>query len=231
MARRTKEESLETRRAIIDAARDVFFEHGVTSTSLEQIAAAAGVTRGAIYWHFADKVALFYAMRDEVKIPLVDRSDEALAHAGDLDPLQRIECFLRVILDQIFKDEATRKTFQIMTFKCEYVGEFARDLSLSTKMHCDLHGKLGAIYRAARRQGILRESVTPTSAASDTLIFVSGLIRLFAVDGDGALIRRDAERLVSDHVSGKRAGPAPARPRAKKRPQSIRSDVKKVSIA
>ncbi len=79
MVRRTKEESLETRRAIIDAARDVFVAHGVTQTSLEQIAEAAGVTRGAIYWHFADKAELFYAMRDQVKIPLIDRSDVALA--------------------------------------------------------------------------------------------------------------------------------------------------------
>jgi TetR/AcrR family acrAB operon transcriptional repressor len=227
MARRTKEQSQETRRAIIDAARDVFFEHGVARTSLEQIAAAAGVTRGAIYFHFVDKAALFYAMRDEVKIPLVDRSDEALAPSEGLDPLQRIERFLHVILDQVFKDEVTRKTFQILTFKCEYVGEFARDLEMTSSMHCDLRDKLGAIYRAARRQGILRAEVAPLCAASDTLIFVSGLIKIFAVDYDGTLVRKHAERLVADHVSAKRKDRSPQATRA----QSSRSDVKKVSTA
>src|SRR4051812_23523215 len=168
MARRTKEESLETRRAIIDAAREVFYENGVSRTSLEQIAAAAGVTRGAIYWHFADKAALFYAMRDEVKIPLVDRSDLALAATADrLDPLERIERFLHVVLEQIAKDEVTRKTFQIMTFKCEYVGEFARDLESSSVMHVELRDKLAKLYREAQRLGILRAGIAPMCAASD----------------------------------------------------------------
>jgi len=216
MARRTKKESLETRRAIIDAARDVFFRNGVTSTSLEQIAAEAGVTRGAIYWHFADKAELFYAMRDEVKIPLVDRSDLALSADGRrLDPLQRIGCFLRVVVDQIAKDEATCKTFQIMAFKCEYVGEFARDLETTSAMHVELRGKLAKLYRAARRSGILRPDIAPLCAASDTLIFVSGLIKIWAVDESGALVRKHAEQLVIDHVESKRASSAatPSAPR------------------
>ncbi len=205
MVRRTKEESLETRRAIIDAAREVFFRNGVSRTSLEQIATAAGVTRGAIYWHFADKVALFYAMRDLVKIPLVDRSDIALAAGGpDLDPLQRIGNFLCVILDQVTNDEATRKTFQIMSFKCEYVGEFARDLDVTAAMHVELRDKLATLYREARRLGLLRAGIAPLCAASDTLIFLSGMIKIWAVDETGTLVRKQAKRLVSDHVESKR---------------------------
>ncbi|MEO8938077.1 MAG: TetR family transcriptional regulator [Burkholderiaceae bacterium] len=218
MVRRTKEESLETRRAIIAAAREVFYTHGVTRTSLEQIAVAAGVTRGAIYWHFADKAELFYAMRDEVKVPLADRSDVALA-AGetDLDPLQRVERFLEVILEQMTGDEATRKTFEIMTFKCEYVGEFARDLDAACRMHTEMRDKLAKLYREAQLRGILRTGVTPLCAASDTLIFVSGLIKIWIVDEDGSLVRKHARRLVVDHVEGKRAVPAAANPTANKR--------------
>lgn len=206
MVRRTKEESLETRRAIIAAAREVFYVHGVTRTSLEQIALAAGVTRGAIYWHFADKAELFYAMRDEVQIPLIDRSDLALeAGTSGLDPLQRIERFLLVILEQITGDEATRKTFQILTFKCEYVGEFARDLDVASAMHLELRDKLAKLYREAQRLGLLRTGVTPLCAASDTLIFVSGLIKIWVVDESGMLVRKRAKRLLLHHVEGKRA--------------------------
>jgi TetR/AcrR family acrAB operon transcriptional repressor len=205
MVRRTKKDSQETRRAIIAAARDVFFTNGVTSTTLEQIAVAAGVTRGAIYWHFADKAELFYAMRDEVKVPLADRSDHALEASSELDPLQRIERFLSVILDQISKDESTRKTFQILTFKCEYVGDFARDLDCASGMHLDLRDKLAKLYREAKRRGLLRAGVTPMCAASDTLIFVSGLIKIWVVDESGSLVRKHAKRLVIDHVEGKRA--------------------------
>jgi TetR/AcrR family acrAB operon transcriptional repressor len=55
MARATKEEALETRNRIIDAAEEVMFARGVAQTSLADVADAAGVTRGAIYWHFKNK--------------------------------------------------------------------------------------------------------------------------------------------------------------------------------
>lgn len=216
MVRRTKEESLETRASIIAAARDVFLTNGVTRTSLEQIAVAAGVTRGAIYWHFADKAELFFAMRDAVKLPLIDRSDLALeAGTEGLDPLQRLVRFLEVLVDQI-NDGPTLTTFEIMTFKCEYVGEFARDLDCASVMHHELRDKLAKLYREAQRAGLLRAGVTPLRAASDTLIFVSGLIRVWLIDDNGTLVRNDARRLVVDHVEGKRAADAAPVKRARR---------------
>ena len=52
MARRTKAEAQATRNALIDAAERLFDSQGVSRTSLQDIAQAAGATRGAIYWHF-----------------------------------------------------------------------------------------------------------------------------------------------------------------------------------
>ena len=57
--RRTKAEAEETRQAILAAAERVFFKKGVANSSLDEVAAAAGVTRGAIYWHFSSKTDLF----------------------------------------------------------------------------------------------------------------------------------------------------------------------------
>ena len=57
MARRTKEEALATRHALLDAAERVFGRRGVARTSLVEIAEEAGVTRGAVYWHFKDKAS------------------------------------------------------------------------------------------------------------------------------------------------------------------------------
>ena len=54
MARKTKEEALETRNAILDATVRVFAAKGAANVSLADIAREAGVTRGAIYWHFAN---------------------------------------------------------------------------------------------------------------------------------------------------------------------------------
>jgi len=85
--RRTKRESERTRQGILAAARKVFARQGVTRTTFEEIAAAAGVTRGAIYWHFADKTEIFFAMREQVAVPMIDLIDLALLRADGRDPL------------------------------------------------------------------------------------------------------------------------------------------------
>lgn len=51
-----------TRQAILDAAEDAFYALGFSGTTLEEIARRAGVTRGAIYWHFNDKTEVFQAI-------------------------------------------------------------------------------------------------------------------------------------------------------------------------
>ena len=56
--RRTKEEAENTRTAILTAAELLFLKKGVSHTSLEQIARQAGVTRGAVYWHFQNKAQI-----------------------------------------------------------------------------------------------------------------------------------------------------------------------------
>ncbi|TMH83460.1 MAG: TetR family transcriptional regulator [Betaproteobacteria bacterium] len=128
--RRTKRESERTRQGILRAARKVFARQGVIRTTLEEIAAAAGVTRGAIYWHFADKNALFFAMREQVAVPMIDRIDVALLRADGSDSVAGIERFLLDILEALESDASARQTFQIMGFKCEYVGELERELAL-----------------------------------------------------------------------------------------------------
>ena len=57
--RRTKSEAGKTRRRILDAALVLFDEKGYVATSLSDIAASAGITRGAVYWHFKNKADIF----------------------------------------------------------------------------------------------------------------------------------------------------------------------------
>jgi len=47
---------------LINAAMDLFASYGYRGTSLARIARAAGVTKGALYWHFADKEEFFLAV-------------------------------------------------------------------------------------------------------------------------------------------------------------------------
>src|SRR5207244_1554186 len=134
-------------------------------TSLEQIAGAAGVTRGAIYWHFSNKTELFYAMREQIALPCLDRVDPALLRADPADPLAGVECLLRGLIDRVEADLATRQTFEIMTFKCEYVGELRRELKLQMTRNRELISKLTEAYRRAARAKQLRAGLRPEFAA------------------------------------------------------------------
>jgi TetR/AcrR family acrAB operon transcriptional repressor len=196
--RRTKEESEQTRRQIISAARRTFARQGVTRTTLEDVARAAGVTRGAIYWHFADKTDLFFAMREQVLLPTIDTG--YASSAGDsADPLGSAERFLRGVIASL-DDAAARETFRIMTFKCEYVGELGRELDRQRTRCSELTGKLAQVYQRARRAGQLRPGLTPRLAASATCGFLIGLVRMWLMDGAGGPVRRAADKIIRSHI-------------------------------
>ena len=88
-SRRTQaERSAETREALIAAARLLFAVHGYADVSLETIVRTAGVTRGALYHHFADKTELFAAVFERVEGEVAARMGEAIAAAGQTDPVE-----------------------------------------------------------------------------------------------------------------------------------------------
>ncbi|MCK5715106.1 MAG: TetR family transcriptional regulator, partial [Nitrosomonadaceae bacterium] len=125
MVRKTKEDAELTRQGIIHAAREVFLVRGVSRTTMEHIATQAGVTRGAIYWHFNNKTDLFQAMREQVFLPLIDRMDDTLLVEDSENPIARIENFLCKTIQMLNENTETRKMYEIMMIKCEYVGEFS----------------------------------------------------------------------------------------------------------
>ena len=198
--RRSKEDSLKTRRSIVLAARRVFARRGVSQTSIEQVARAAGVTRGAVYGHFKGKDALFQCMREQVRLPLVDVMNEELLHRPD-DPLGGVERYLIAVLDAMGTDAATRDTFHILNFKCEYVGTMAHDIERQALRMAELADKLETAYRKAARGGQLRKAIAPRMAALNTAAFLLGLIRMWLLDASGTLVRDEAADLVRAHVA------------------------------
>jgi len=87
--RRTQaERAAETREALIEAARPLFAAQGFADVALETIVRAAGVTRGALYHHFADKTELFAAVFEQVEGEVAARMGEAIAASNQTDPVE-----------------------------------------------------------------------------------------------------------------------------------------------
>ncbi|WP_231985381.1 TetR/AcrR family transcriptional regulator [Mycobacterium sp. E796] len=87
--RRTQaERAADTRDALIAAARPLFASPGFADVSMEAIVRDAGVTRGALYHHFADKTELFAAVFEKVEGEMAARMGETIAASGETDPLE-----------------------------------------------------------------------------------------------------------------------------------------------
>lgn len=174
MVRKTKEEARETRNRILDAAEQVFYDKGVSRTSLADIAAQAGVTRGAIYWHFANKGELFTAMFDRVLLPL----DELSAGDGEPpDPLVRLAEKLKWCLRAAAVDPQRRRVFDIFFLKCEFVDEMGPVKARHQASMQEGLGKIESDLRLAIARGQLPPELDTERAALFLHAFVSGCLR------------------------------------------------------
>lgn len=178
MVRKTKEEAEQTRKAIIEAARRVFHQCGVVRSTLEKIAREAGVTRGAIYWHFGNKAELFFAMREDVFAPMLERTDSLLYSPDFANPLDAIEASVSEFFRVIDDCDVVREVFEIMISRCEYVDEFA-DIQVEVgRPALHFFEKIERMYRLAAEKGNLRAGISATDAARDTWAFTSGILNL-----------------------------------------------------
>ena len=201
MVRNTKENAELTRLKIIEAARQSFLTRGVSRTSMEQIAAEAGVTRGAIYWHFANKKEIFTAMREQVFLPLIDRMDENLQLENIDDPLEQLIQFLNGTIETLNESLETRQTYEILMIKCEYVDDLVEVLDQMLDNCARITEKIEQLYTRAKEKGQLRANHSPAELAMDTHLFFIGLLHMWVKDTGGCRFRTQATELVKTHIN------------------------------
>jgi TetR/AcrR family transcriptional regulator, acrAB operon repressor len=207
MVRRTKEEALETRSSILDAAERVFFEKGVSRTSLADIAQAAGVTRGAIYWHFANKGDLFTEMFDRVLLPL-DELKAASINPEEADPLGRLVEICTLCVRDTAADPRRRRVFDILFLKCEFVEEMGPVMArYQTNMREGLR-KIEAGLRNAISKGQMPADLDTKLAAAMLHAFVGGLLRDMLLLPGATDFELHARQMVEGLFDGLRLSPA-----------------------
>ncbi|MCE0733683.1 TetR family transcriptional regulator [Halomonas sp. G15] len=173
MARRTKAEAAATREALLDAAEEVFLEKGVARTSLEQIARHAGMTRGAVYWHFRNKADLFQAMLGRVRMPF----QELVAEIGDPSLVERpLEAIRLAILKGFERLEQPhyRRVHAILIHHCEVFGDID-PLAMQNEMADEACGAQADYFACAARLGHLRDDLSPVIAAELMQAMLGGL--------------------------------------------------------
>lgn len=204
MVRRTKEEAAATRDSILDAAEILFAKHGVSRTTLQHIATAAGVTRGAIYWHFVDKGAVFSAMMERATMPM-DAAVKLAGERADTDPLQSLRNEMLAVLQIVAGDEKARRVFEIATLKTEFTDEVDSARAHKRESVARWRGRLQDQFTQAKAEGTLPSTVDPRSASMSVWVMLDGLIRNWIFEpGAFELVELGAE-LIDTYMAGLRA--------------------------
>lgn len=117
MARKTKKEALETKEAIINSAKKLFYKNGFKNTTLNDIAIDIGQTRGAIYWHFNSKEEIFISIYDE----FMYRLDDIIAKTiGKKDAnIDSICEYMQKSMYMLVNDYEYRATLDLLLFRTE----------------------------------------------------------------------------------------------------------------
>lgn len=175
MARRSKADAEATREAILDAAEGLFLERGVSATTLEQIARRAGVTRGAIYWHFSSKPDLLVAMRQRVDEPMWAWIDQRRQELSD-DPMKLMREACSRVLERIRADRTYRNVHAIFLTRCELGDEHRADMDVVAELDERKFAAIVADFERAHALGLLRPDISPRTATLMLFSLVQGMI-------------------------------------------------------
>jgi len=205
MARRTKEEAAATRDSILDAAEKLFVEQGVSRTTLQHIATAAGVTRGAIYWHFDDKGALFNAMMERAILPL-EAEMQVLDQVESDDPLVDLRNHMLAVLDRTVNDPGARRVFEIATLKVEFVGEMDAVRQRRQDNLANWKSRAERRIRLAIDKGLISRDIDAARVALGLWTMIDGLIRNWMFDPQDFDLLALGKCVIDPYLEGLRAG-------------------------
>lgn len=170
--KRTKEAAEQTRERILDAAERVFFERGVARSTLDQIAQAAAMTRGAIYWHFENKADLFNAVVKRVRMPMESALHRILETADTLDDLEK-HCTTALL--ELHQDAQLRRVYTILFLKCEHTEEMGEVVAREQSVKNETIKSLTRFFTRLRERDKIRPAGEPRILAVSLYAYLVGL--------------------------------------------------------
>ena len=158
MERTCSKKALDTRDRILDAAEDVFYDRGFSNTTLDEIAKTAGMTRGAIYWHFKNKEDLFQAMCLRIREPM-DALIEKIVEKDAKDPIAQLSKTHETIMLEVINNPHYRKVLNILFYKCEFTRETDQIVIQQKEWHTYSRNIIRTILVSAQKKAQLPEDL------------------------------------------------------------------------
>lgn len=211
MARKTKEEAQATRQRLLDTAEAIFLQRGVARTSLNDIACAAGLTRGAVYWHFEDKTALYSALMEQLKTRFNERLPDIL-EAQEADPMAVARRLVMLPVEMLRSDKHAQRLFTIAMHRIEFSEDLARIWQRHVANNTEYLDMLERLFDAASRSPHCALRLSPRAAALGLFSLVDGLLTYATLDPTRLQALSSAEDIIDTFLAG--VGCPPADPSA-----------------
>lgn len=201
-ARPTREE---TRRKLLGAAFEVFSERGIAGTSLGEVAAAAGLTKGAVYSNFRSKDDLVLTLMGEHAVDRVTQDVDALN--GDLTPVQAAHRVGIVLMRELRSDAGWHRLL------AEYAVMAHRDPGGTADLRSRRRNVRATVATALEQVIETCGLILPMSAADFAVVILAlsnGLALEADLEPDGVredLFAEVLQIMASDAVTATRVGP------------------------
>lgn len=188
--RRTKEEAAQTRQDLLAAALTVFSQKGYEAARLEDIAEIAGVTRGAIYFHFDNKAGLFMALVQDASALGAKAIDQAVKGGGSFAEITK-----RILVNTLSLLEEDRRFREVMALSLS-VRESSPELADFSRRRSEealsLVENISGFFQMGISQGDLRADLDPSTMARALLAYQNGLAMLWLANPDAFSVKESA---------------------------------------
>ena len=198
--RRTKEEAEVTRAAVLKAALAVFSAKGYSAATLDDVASAAKVTRGAIYWHFKSKADLYNTLVEELSARGASVVQQAVAEGGTfIEILRRIFVRLCAVIED---DKEARAVMELGLFKTGLAPELQSGRKKQLEAGTAQIEFIAEAMRQGIAQGVLRNDLEPADMARAFIAFENGAIQLWLVSPKSFSLKKSAEAFADILIAG-----------------------------
>jgi TetR/AcrR family transcriptional repressor of nem operon len=195
-----------TRRLLLQAAFQEMYRSGYRSADLDAILAAAGVTKGALYYHFDDKEALGYAVVDEVIASSVQQKwVQPLRNAKN-----PIDALVRIVQSESLKREDVQRGCPLLNLSQEMSGLDEGFRRRTAKLFKDWHDAIAEALREGQKRRVVRSDIDANETATFLIAAYEGYVVLTKNSQDARMMQ-SGQRRVSGHIESLR----PARGRTR----------------
>ena len=202
--RRTKEEAAQTRQALLDAALEAFSRQGYQATRLEDIAQAAGVTRGAIYHHFGGKAGLYKTLMEDASAQESGVVEAAISEGGSLrEIMTRILSYSLALFEE---DRRLRQVFELAQIKAGSDPGLEAIQGQRLEQSELLISSTASIMAQGIIRGDLRADLDPTTVARAFIAYQNGVAMLWLSNRQAFSIKEKAAEFADIFMGGLVAG-------------------------